>query len=107
MVVPTNFQPPGSGGEDLKRIADVLPPPAPKMLAEMTTQRFIKTHLPLHLLPHSVMEKGCKIVYVARNPKDVAVSYFHFVRNAGYSYVGDFEQFLDCFMNDLGESTFG
>ena len=32
-------------------------------------QRFIKTHLPLSLLPDDLLEKA-KVIYVARNPKD-------------------------------------
>ncbi|GMR55610.1 hypothetical protein PMAYCL1PPCAC_25805, partial [Pristionchus mayeri] len=36
------------------------------------------THVPLHRLPISVLDGKCKLVYVARNPNDQAVSNFHY-----------------------------
>ena len=38
----------------------------------------IKTHLPGDLLPPQIFEKKPKVVYVGRNPKDCAVSFYHF-----------------------------
>ncbi|XP_014209624.1 sulfotransferase 1C4-like [Copidosoma floridanum] len=67
----------------------------------MPSPRFIKTHFPLSLVPN-ILKSDCKVIYVARNPKDVAVSYYHFHKTVKvYDYQGDFEKFWDYFQNDL------
>ena len=52
-----------------------------KAYDEMPSPRFFKTHSPYHMmaggLPHASPGKH---VYVARNPKDVAVSYYYHMR---------------------------
>ncbi|GMS81083.1 hypothetical protein PENTCL1PPCAC_3258 [Pristionchus entomophagus] len=41
-------------------------------------KKVFRTHMYPECLPRAVKEKQTKVVYVARNPKDVAVSYFFF-----------------------------
>lgn len=87
-----------------KEIIELFYEPRFRNLAELSGQRFIKTHLPFKLLPPSVYEKKAKIVYVVRNPKDVVVSYYHLCRLVRlYSFVNDFASFFEHFINDLGK----
>jgi len=65
----------------------------------LSGRRVIKCHLPMDLLPHDVINK-CKIVYVARNPKDCAVSYFHHCKLL-QGWVADFDECLKQFEDDL------
>ncbi|XP_071387766.1 cytosolic sulfotransferase 2-like isoform X2 [Centroberyx affinis] len=68
--------------------------------------RIFKTHLPVQLLPKSFWEQNCKIVYVARNAKDNAVSYFHFGHISMLQpEPGDWSSFLQRFME--GKMVFG
>ncbi|KAK6921147.1 Sulfotransferase domain [Dillenia turbinata] len=42
----------------------------------------LATHIPYHSLPKSIISGGSKIVYIFRDPKDVFVSLWHFLRRA-------------------------
>ncbi|KAJ0809062.1 putative Sulfotransferase domain, P-loop containing nucleoside triphosphate hydrolase [Helianthus annuus] len=46
--------------------------------AEGDSPRLFATHIPYPLLPQSILDSGCRLVYLCRNPKDVLVSLFHF-----------------------------
>uniref|UniRef100_A0A674JA69 Sulfotransferase n=2 Tax=Terrapene triunguis TaxID=2587831 RepID=A0A674JA69_9SAUR len=75
-------------------------------LAKMPSPRLVKTHLPVQLLPDSFWENNCKIIYVARNAKDVAVSYYHFYQMAKmHPEPGTWDEFLEKFVT--GEVVFG
>ncbi|SPP75763.1 sulfotransferase 1C4 [Drosophila guanche] len=78
--------------------------PGYEVLSEVPSseRRFIKTHFPFSLLPPSVLQNKCKIVYVSRNPKDVAVSYYHLNRLfRTQGYIGDFERYWRYFQRGL------
>ncbi|KAI9530522.1 Cytosolic sulfotransferase 1 [Dissostichus eleginoides] len=71
-----------------------------------TTPRLIKTHLPVQFLPKSFWEQNSTIVYVARNAKDTAVSYYHFCRmNYCMPEPADWSTFLQNYME--GKVSYG
>ena len=62
--------------------------------------RFIKSHLPLSILPPDLMTKA-KVVYMVRNPKDCMVSYYHHHKLiTGHGYIGDLPNFARRFMRN-------
>ncbi|ELU09282.1 hypothetical protein CAPTEDRAFT_151859 [Capitella teleta] len=80
--------------------------PGLKDLSKLKGQRLMKSHLPYHHLPHEVMEGKSKVLYIARNPKDVAVSYYHFAKMfRESSYTGTMENFSDSFLS--GQVPYG
>ncbi|ALC39533.1 maker495 [Drosophila busckii] len=66
---------------------------------QMASPRLIKSHLPAHLLPSQVWQHGRRIIYVARNPKDVLVSSYHFFTGVGL-WRGDMATFIEEFIAD-------
>lgn len=71
-----------------------------------TNPRLIKTHLPIQFVPKSFWEQNCRIVYVARNPKDNMVSFFHFDRMNGIQpEAGDWSSYFQRFLE--GKLAFG
>jgi hypothetical protein len=67
--------------------------------------RLIKTHLPFERTP---WHAGARYIYVARNPFDCAVSFFHHTRGfvKHYDFAdGTFDDFFECFVR--GEVDFG
>ncbi|XP_039312928.1 sulfotransferase 4A1 [Solenopsis invicta] len=67
---------------------------------EQPSPRFIKSHMPFELLP-TVVNSTCKVIYVARNPRDVVVSWYNFQKTLNsVQFQGTFEQFCNHFMNN-------
>ncbi|KAI5632725.1 sulfotransferase domain-containing protein [Phthorimaea operculella] len=70
-------------------------------VAEMPSPRFVKTHLPMSLLPPKLLDTA-KVVYVARDPRDAAVSFYHHNRLLNiHGYVGNFKTYWNFFIKDL------
>uniref|UniRef100_A0A1X7UYV1 Sulfotransferase domain-containing protein n=1 Tax=Amphimedon queenslandica TaxID=400682 RepID=A0A1X7UYV1_AMPQE len=67
----------------------------------------MKTHLSYHMMPgRDPAATPAKYIYVARNPKDVAVSfYFHCLRYKCYKFTGSWNTFFELYMK--GEVDFG
>lgn len=75
-------------------------------LKEMEPPRIVKTHLPSELLPASFWENNCKMIYVCRNAKDVAVSYYYFfLMITSYPNPESFSEFVEKFMQ--GQVPYG
>jgi hypothetical protein len=62
--------------------------------------RVFKTHLPHHLAPRSDNPNTKpKYIYLMRNPKDCAVSYYHHYKGfKAHEFDGPWEEFLELFM---------
>ncbi|NXU78141.1 ST1B1 Sulfotransferase, partial [Oreotrochilus melanogaster] len=81
-------------------------PAGTDLLATMSSPRVVKTHLPAHILPKSFWKNHCKIIYVGRNAKDVAVSFYHFdLMNKFQPHPGTWAQYLEDFM--AGKVAYG
>lgn len=94
-----------AGYPERQKFIDIISQPGYEFLPQLQTQRFIKTHFPFSLLPPSIFNAGSKVIYVARNPKDVAVSFYHLnrlYRTQGYN--GDFSRYWNYFERNLSKN---
>ncbi|KAM8809577.1 amine sulfotransferase-like [Eudromia elegans] len=67
--------------------------------ATLPPPRVFSTHLPYYLTPRDLRNKRARVIYVARNPKDVLVSYFHFSKIMNtLEEVSDFNLFIERFL---------
>lgn len=68
---------------------------------KLTRPRFIKSHLSYNLLPRQIRtgQRKPKIVYVARNPKDICISFYHHSKLLE-GYCGTFDDFCRQFLGD-------
>ncbi|XP_075715894.1 sulfotransferase 6B1-like [Rhinoderma darwinii] len=68
-------------------------------LNNMTTKRIVPTHLNYAMLPKDFKAKKCKAIYIIRNPKDTAVSLFHYYRdNPNLPTIEGWSTYLDLFL---------
>ncbi|XP_072018971.1 sulfotransferase 1A3-like isoform X2 [Amphiura filiformis] len=76
-----------------------LLPPTHRLLDHVPSPRTIKTHLPSAMLPKQLFDKKPKVIYIARNPKDLAVSYFHMhQKDITLKTYKDWESFIEDFI---------
>ncbi len=76
-----------------------------KQIEALPSPRYITTHLPFALVPRS-SKRDVKYIYLARNPRDVAVSFFYFMRQMPLlRFDGTWEEFLEYFMK--GDVPYG
>lgn len=72
-------------------------------IAKVPSPRLMKSHLSYSIIPKGSSDgTKCKYIYIARNPKDVAVSYFHFtvsLASFGNGYNGPWEFFSKLFID--------
>lgn len=64
----------------------------------MERPRTIKTHLPVQLLPDDLWITKPKIIFMSRDPRDVAVSMFHYLQH--YDNSLSLEKVLEKFLSD-------
>jgi len=66
----------------------------------LPSPRVIPTHVPPQLFPKAAVATGCKLIYVVRDPRDVAVSLYHLHRSHKLlgSYKGPWDEFFECFI---------
>ena len=73
----------------------------------LPSPRIVKTHLPYNIVPKSANEDNkCKYIYIARNPKDVAVSRFKFTTSLkvfGNGFNGPWEFYTKLFVEGNGK----
>ncbi|CAG9584917.1 unnamed protein product [Danaus chrysippus] len=75
--------------------------PSWKTLEMAPSPRFIKTHLPLSMLPPNLLNTA-KVIYVARDPRDVAVSYYYLHKMIAKKFMrASFTDFWNAFKRDL------
>ncbi|CAK1581629.1 unnamed protein product [Parnassius mnemosyne] len=86
--------------DNIKKTMEKNMPPVREIL-NMASPRYIKSHLPLSLLPPKLLDT-CKVFYVARDPRDVVVSFYHHKKFLNVLQDGvDFKAFWELFIIDL------
>ncbi|NXU03953.1 ST6B1 Sulfotransferase, partial [Buphagus erythrorhynchus] len=71
-----------------------------KRMKQLPSRRIIVTHLRPDFLPPSIFQSKAKILVLVRNPKDTAVSYYHFSNNLPISPSFDsWDDFFADFLN--------
>ncbi|XP_041100262.1 sulfotransferase 6B1-like, partial [Polyodon spathula] len=68
-------------------------------LRNLPNKRLIPTHLNYEMIPVQFKTKKCKMIYVIRNPKDTAVSLYHYYKqNPNLPKIEKWSTFLEMFL---------
>ncbi|XP_060599448.1 sulfotransferase 1B1-like isoform X2 [Ruditapes philippinarum] len=74
------------------------------LLESLPSPRVLNTHVYYSRLPEKAKELGCKMIYVLRNPKDLAVSLYNHTKGITlYNYDGKWDHFLPLFLQGRTE----
>ena len=99
------------GKDDGNKISDAVPwletgtEDTPITAEDMTPPRAFKSHMPYERMPCGLPNSTpCKYIYVARNPKDLATSFYHHYR-AYHAPDVEWKEFLEYFL--VGKVEFG
>lgn len=74
--------------------------PGYKKMADWDSPRIIQTHCFKDLLPPQVWQKKTKVIYLVRNPKDLAVSMYHYVSQLLPAFLLGWHAFTDYYLSD-------
>jgi len=90
-----------------ERLGPLLDGHPPNMFENLPSPRVFASHLFSRHLPKNFIEQKGKLVYIYRNPKDVSVSFYTFLRKFSVMpYDGKWEEFFDLWLKDEGKITF-
>lgn len=85
--------------------AQMLELTGPQGSENLSSPRVFNSHLRFRQLPKDMISRNCKMIYVTRNPKDMAVSrYMHNVKGS-VGYKGTFSDYLPLYLD--GKVAFG
>ncbi|CAL1273228.1 unnamed protein product [Larinioides sclopetarius] len=86
----------GTPADSIAEVLEAIPFPEQDGFPDRMQPLAIKYHLPFKLTPFS---EDARYIYVARNPKDACVSYYHFLKGLpGYS-IESFDVFFEAFLS--------
>ncbi|RUS75050.1 hypothetical protein EGW08_017186, partial [Elysia chlorotica] len=69
-------------------------------LTHMQSPRVLNSHLYMVHLPREIVQKKIKIIHLLRQPKDVAVSWYHHMKHMHSTVAFTFEKYLDAYVQE-------
>ena len=78
----------------------------PQSYKDLSSPRVFNTHLRFRHLPRDMISRSCKIIYIGRNPKDMAVSRYHHNVKGSVGYKGTFSDYLPMYLDGKGKMLF-